>query len=189
MDRFWLLTWTTYGTWLPGDKRGFVSEVNDGQGGRVIHNIPQAPYDADWEHLAHDARNRLKCAPILLMSQQAQTVLSQLHETANYRQWQLIAAATMANHVHVVVGVPGDPPPEAILRDFKSYASRMLNRAFQRPASGTWWTESGSKRKLKNEAAVLGAVAYVRDQEYPLANWIHPGFLAELGDGIAPGKQ
>ena len=25
--RYWLLTWTTYGTWLPGDDRGFVSPV------------------------------------------------------------------------------------------------------------------------------------------------------------------
>ena len=23
----WLLTWTTYGTWLPGDERGFVGNV------------------------------------------------------------------------------------------------------------------------------------------------------------------
>ena len=23
-DRHWLLTWTTYGTWLPGDDRGSV---------------------------------------------------------------------------------------------------------------------------------------------------------------------
>src|SRR5947209_816005 len=27
MDRYWFLTWTTYGTWLPGDARGFVGRV------------------------------------------------------------------------------------------------------------------------------------------------------------------
>jgi hypothetical protein len=27
--RYWLLTWTTYGTWLPGDERGFVSPVRE----------------------------------------------------------------------------------------------------------------------------------------------------------------
>ncbi len=33
MDRYWPLTWTTYGTWLPGDARGFaVSNVRDGLG-------------------------------------------------------------------------------------------------------------------------------------------------------------
>ena len=27
--RYWLLTSTTYGTWLPGDERGFVGRVWD----------------------------------------------------------------------------------------------------------------------------------------------------------------
>jgi REP element-mobilizing transposase RayT len=188
MDRHWLLTWTTYGTWLPGDQRGFVSEVNDGAGARVIHNVPGTPYDADWDHLRHDSRNRLKCQPIRLRLKQAEVVLQQFHETASYRGWQLIAVAIMANHVHVVVGVPGDPNPERILGDFKSYASRALNQQYDRPESGTWWTESGSKRKLKDEIAILGAVAYARDQEFPLLTWIHPDFAKELGSGIASGK-
>ena len=49
MDRYWLLTWTTYGTWLPGDQRGFVSNVPNGSGPEVRHNIPGTPYDADDE--------------------------------------------------------------------------------------------------------------------------------------------
>ncbi len=28
MDRYWFLTWTTYGPWLPGDRRGFVGPVH-----------------------------------------------------------------------------------------------------------------------------------------------------------------
>jgi REP element-mobilizing transposase RayT len=189
VDRFWLLTWTTYGTWLPGDERGFVSEVNDGYGGRVIHNLPGTPYDCDWDRLRFDALNRLRGSPVYLDQEQATRVVEQFEETASYRGWLIAAAAVMANHVHVVVGVPGDPQPEHILRDLKSYASRALNRQFGRPASETWWTESGSKRKLKDEAAILGAVAYVRDQEVPLVVSIRPEFAAELGSGTAPGKS
>jgi hypothetical protein len=29
MDRYWLITWTCYGTWLPGARQGFVSHVPD----------------------------------------------------------------------------------------------------------------------------------------------------------------
>jgi hypothetical protein len=29
MDRYWLLTNTLYGTWLPGSERGFVGHVLD----------------------------------------------------------------------------------------------------------------------------------------------------------------
>jgi hypothetical protein len=32
VDRVWMITWTTYGTRLPGDARGFVSNVRDGPG-------------------------------------------------------------------------------------------------------------------------------------------------------------
>jgi hypothetical protein len=189
MDRYWLLTWTTYGTWLPGDERGFVSEVNDGQGGRVIHNIPRTPYDAGWDRLEYDSRSRLTGQPIRLTKEQADIVFAQFDETADHRGWVLIAVGVMATHVHLEVGVLGDPNPEHILRDFKSYASRSLNREFGRPASGTWWTESGSKRKLKDEAAILGAAAYIRDQEFPLLIWIRPEFEAELGSAKAPGKS
>jgi hypothetical protein len=48
MDRYWFLTWTTYGTWLPGDARGFVGRVwNEDLGPRVKHNEPGTPYDAN----------------------------------------------------------------------------------------------------------------------------------------------
>ncbi len=188
MDRYWLLTWTMYGNWLPGDPRGFVSSVRNGKGGRVTHNIPGTPYDEDWELLNVSMLQSLKQPPIRLARDQADVVLKQFHETATYRAWQLIAAAVMANHCHLVVGVVGDPEPSKVLGDFKAYASRALNRKWPKPVSGTWWTESGSKRKLKDEPAILGAVAYVRDQEFPLAIWIDPVFANELGSGIAPGK-
>jgi hypothetical protein len=77
----------------------------------------------------------------------------------------------MANHVHIVLGVPGDPDPEDLLRDFKAYGSRALNKRWPRPESDTWWTESGSKRKLPNETAVLAAIRYVIEQEHPLLVW------------------
>ena len=176
MDRFWLLTWTTYGTWLPGDPRGFVSPVVDQHGREVIHNVPGTPYDADAPHLEAWARSRLKSPPIYLSSEQASLLLQQFHETAAFRGWQLLAAAVMSNHVHLVVGVPGDPAPETLLRDFKSYGSRALNRKWSKPASGTWWTESGSKRKLKGQAAVIAAVRYVKNQRSPLAVWHADGW-------------
>jgi hypothetical protein len=75
----------------------------------------------------------------------------------------------MANHVHVVVGVPDDPSPAKLLQILKSYASRTLNENWRRPASGTWWTSSGSTRKLADDEAIASAVRYVREQSYILA--------------------
>jgi REP element-mobilizing transposase RayT len=169
MDRTWLLSSTTYGNWLPGDRRGFVSNVRDGEGPEVRHNLPGEAIDADLPDLERTARANLQCPPIRLTAEQARAVLNQFRETAAYRGWLLLAAAVMANHFHAVVGVAGDPDPSDLLRDLKSYASRALNKRWQKPASGTWWTESGSKRKVRD---VVGAVEYVRDQPFALAVYV-----------------
>jgi REP element-mobilizing transposase RayT len=174
MDRYWLLTSTAYGNWLPGDPRGFVSNVRDGPGPEVRHNIPGTPFDADMPKLCETARRNLQSPPILFNWPQAEVLLTQFQETAAHRDWQLLAVAIMANHVHWVLGVPGDPEPESLLRDLKSYGSRALNRRWSKPASDTWWTESGSKRKLPNHDAVLAAIRYVINQEFPLVIWTAP---------------
>jgi REP element-mobilizing transposase RayT len=176
MDRYWLLTSTTYGTWLPGDRRGFVSNVRDGQGPEVRHNVPGTPCDADVPGLRRGARASLQCSPIYLNQEQANALLAQFQETAGYRGWQLLALAVMANHFHIIVGVAGDPDPADLLGNFKSYGSRTLSRRWGKPTSGTWWTESGSKRKLPEEAAILAAIDYVRKQPNPLVIWIAEGF-------------
>ncbi len=174
MDRHWLLTWTTYATWLPGDERGFVSTVRDGPGARVRHNVAGTPFDADLPGLKRSAQDQMRGPPVYLIGDQAPPLLAQFQETAAHRGWLLLAVAIMSNHVHIVVGVPGDPNPADILRDFKSYGSGALNRRWRKPASGTWWTESGSRRKLSTPEAVARAIRYVRDQEHPLLVWLSP---------------
>lgn len=172
MDRYWFLTSTTYGNWLPGDPRGFVSGVDDDRGGKVVHNQPMTEYDRDIPGMHEFARGQLTGPPICLNRPQADAIFQQLYETASHRKWELRAVGIMAKHVHLVVGVLGDPSLGKVLGDFKSYASRVLNERWGKPESGTWWTEKGSKRKLRDEAAVLAAVEYVRNQANPLLIWI-----------------
>jgi hypothetical protein len=71
IDRHWLLTTTTYGTWLPGDSRGFVSNVADGPGPEVRHNIPRTPYDKNMPGLVRISRAALKSPPIFFVLKQA----------------------------------------------------------------------------------------------------------------------
>ena len=172
MDRFWFLTWTTYGSWLPGDERGFVSRVREGakpNGPRIEHDKPQTPTMQSMPGLFNSSSQSLKCPPIRLSQEQANVVADDLANSARFRGWALLAGSVMANHVHAVVGVPGDPKPESLRQIFKSYASRALNQRWGKPASETWWTESGSNRKLKDEEAVLATIWYVENQESCLA--------------------
>ena len=173
MDRFWFLTWTTYGSWLPGDHRGFVSPVwNAEQHSLETHNEPGTDVQHSVRRLQRASEQRLRGKPVYLSLQQAEAVSVQLVETATIRSWRLLAYAIMRNHVHVALGVPGDPKPEYLIRDLKAYASRALNHHWSRPESGTWWTESGSKRKIEaREESIASVVRYIEQQETPWVCW------------------
>jgi REP element-mobilizing transposase RayT len=167
--RAWLLTWTTYGSWLPGDVRGSVSRVRVGQGPRQYHNAPGSPYDDPMPELHSAAEAALKAPPVYLNSNQAKRVLVQLIETAAYRHWRLLAAAVMRNHVHLVVVAEDTAKSADLLRTFKSYASRALNSENSKPIGGRWWTTSASRRRLPDARAVAAAVRYVGEQPGALA--------------------
>jgi len=175
IDRIWLLTWTTYGTWLPGDERGFVSPNFDGPTPERRNNEPGRPYDPGRPALRRLAQSKLVGRPIRLTREQAGVIRQQFEETAHHRGWRILAGAIMANHVQLVVGVSGDPDPASLLRDFKSYASRALNGRFARPEGGTWWTEQGSKRKVTGWENLETLLRYVREQSNPFEIWEEGG--------------
>jgi len=178
MFRHWLLSSSFYGTWLPGDRRGFVGRVRDARPedppatARIEHDVPGTPYDEDIPGLERASADLMKGPPIYVEAAHAEVLLGQFHETAAYRQWHLLAVAVMANHVHLVVRTPPDADPTKVLGDFKAYGSRALTARFGKPESGTWWTYSGSKRALPDERAVAAAINYVLHKQYnPLVTW------------------
>ncbi len=175
MNRHWLITWTCYGNWLPGDARGFVGNVRDNKGNQVNHNIPGTLYDADMPLLERYVREHMSGAPVTLEKTDAETLVSQYLETARIRKWTLLAASVMFNHRHVLVSVPGDPDPQLMLEGLKSWATRALSKVRSLPTNGTFWTARGSKRKLPDELAVRTGVIYVvKKQPNPLAVWYAP---------------
>jgi REP element-mobilizing transposase RayT len=176
--RFWLLTNTTYGAWLPGDTRGSVTSVRDLRPGdpitsvRIEHDRPGEAWEKSLPGIHRSAQKLMKGPPIYLNVMQAEALLQQFQETAQYRKWVLHAVSIMANHFHIVVEVPDDPDPGKVLADFKAYGTRKLNRDFGEPLSETWWTSRGSKRKLPDLRAVESAVRYVLyKQEFALVVW------------------
>jgi len=109
MNRYWLLTWTCYGHWLPGDRRGFVGNICEADGTHVSHDMPGTPYDEDLPLLEQWVREQMTGDPITLGLKEADAMIAQYRETARIRNWSLEAASVMFNHTHIVVGVAGDP--------------------------------------------------------------------------------
>jgi REP element-mobilizing transposase RayT len=141
------ITWTTYGTWLPGDARGWVrSGEPDIQAADPQKEI--------------GARGKLLAEPVLLTTEQRSIVEQTIHDHCNHRKWKLHAVNARTNHVHVVV--TADVTPEQVMGQFKAWCSRRLNAKWHRKQ---WWTEHGSTRWLNDAESFGMAVDYVVDYQ------------------------
>jgi REP element-mobilizing transposase RayT len=173
----WFLTNTFYGNWLPGDRRGSVTRVNDlrplepPRSTRDEHDIPGTAHEPPMPWLEKSARESLVGTPIRLNLEMAEVLFAQFVETAEHRVRPLVAVAIMANHFHMLVNAPDDPNPTRLLADFKAYGSRVLTRRFGAPESEEWWTTNGSKQKLDTEVSVIAVTRYIVEQEFPLLIW------------------
>jgi REP element-mobilizing transposase RayT len=143
----YFLTWTTYGTWLPGDERGWV----DG----TTHEMHFTPSRRNEER----ARNAMTEPAVALTPKQRDVVEGTIKDHCRIRGWELRAVNVRTNHVHVVVSLPDDP--DKALREFKAWGTRRLK--IGDPERRSWWTEGGSKRWLWTEEDLEQAVIYVRD--------------------------
>ena len=91
MDRYWFLTNTCYGNWLPGNRRGFVGRVwehrpDDPEAEpRVEHDLPGTPYDENVPGLERASESLLKGPPVRLELEHARVLLAQFLETAQFR--------------------------------------------------------------------------------------------------------
>jgi REP element-mobilizing transposase RayT len=196
------LTWTTYGTWLRGDKRGYVGRTLSQEGSVTPpHNEYHSLYDADDGRTYNRDANALKSSPVHLNAQQAACAATALCEAAEHAGYELLRAAVMADHVHVLVAAHPDGKRE-MLRRLKNVAAVRLTQQFGRPAprgcpssagnpsakaegsriaaegsrgeGGRWWTRLGSLREKWDEGSAAAAMEYIVQQT---------GKLAEVVDG------
>ncbi len=143
------LTWVTYGTWLPGDPRGWVEYRHGWQ-------LPNPMLELEsMAKMTEDA-----CR---LNAEQRLAVEAQLAETCQHRGWLLHATNCRTNHVHAVVSAPGTIPKK-IRKDLKAWATRCLKEGFDRTREN-WWAERGSIRFLNHEKSMEAAVTYVLDTQ------------------------
>lgn len=167
----YLLTWTTYGTWLRGDERGFVGPVLE-DGEYVAHNRRGTPYSAGQPELVARSRRLMAGAEVVLNDESTRVVALACEEVCNAHAIDLLAGAVMRTHVHVVVR-SSNAEGTRLLQLFKGVAARRLGQASCEQSPKAWWTRHGSRRLLTNEASVEGAVRYVRAQKNVLA-WCEP---------------
>ncbi len=164
-----LVTWTTYGTWLPGDQRGFVSRVPSEESPHEIHNLPGERYDADDAQALGSAADRMEGRPVYLNRDQANVLLVDIGASCARHGIEPLAVSVMVNHVHIVC--QSELPKDQLLKLFKGSASRALSKFFPLGDSPRWFTAGGSVRYGKTKAELTSVIEYVKGQEHPLAFW------------------
>ena len=93
---------------------------------RQNHNLTGARLiEVDPQRMAFEQES-MNQQPFLLDQGSRRVVLHVLQDVCLHRGWCLLAAHVRTNHVHAVV--EAEVRPEKIMNDFKSYASRELNR-------------------------------------------------------------
>jgi hypothetical protein len=112
----YLITWTTYGTWLPGDKRGWI------ESGRTGIQEPDA-------FRKQQAVEKMNSEPVLLCPEERQLVEETIRKHCEMRNWALHALNVRTNHVHMVVTAP--VIPEKVMSQLKAWCSRRLNENLQ----------------------------------------------------------
>ncbi len=143
------LTWPTYGTWLPGDERGWVEY---GQGWQLPDPI------RILEAAAKMTEDACRLTP-----QQRQLVEEQIAETCRFRGWVLYAVNCRSNHLHVVVGAK-KTTARKIRNDLKAWCTRKL-KANDSTGREHWWAERGSIRAIFDDEGLFDVVVYVAETQ------------------------
>lgn len=158
----YFITFTTYGTWLPGSAKGMGSV----DAGHKQYGTPFVEPNPEREQQARDAMTQ----PAYTMSDPERDVVCQaLVELSAERGWTLLAAHVRSNHVHLVVQVDGDPG--RVMSDLKARASRDLNQAGFDSSDRKRWTRHGSAKHLFHEHEVEAKIRYTLDEQGPRMAW------------------
>jgi len=151
----YLITFTTYGTWLHGDDRGSVDRE---------HNLYGSPFVTSNRAIHRKESNTLKNQPLRLSDNHRKQVLRAIIEVCRFRRWHAHAVHVRSNHVHIVVS--GDEKPEKMMVDFKAYATRALRKHTDEQSTiKKYWTRHGSTRYLWTKESIASAIEYVKNEQ------------------------
>lgn len=138
----YMITWTTYGTWLQGDQRGYVKD------GR-IHPKNERLLDFNKQQQLQDA--------VHLSKFQQQTVRDAIVKEGESRGHHIYALSVKPTHVHVVI--ERNPEPISKVVAYYKRAARLALKAVGH--EGKLWTKGYDKRFCFDRATLRERVKYV----------------------------
>jgi REP element-mobilizing transposase RayT len=138
----YMVTWTTYGTWLQGDKRKYV---NDGE---IL------PADKKIEEAN---KRQQKSGTVRLTNEQKNIVKDAVLKEAQKIRQEILAISVFSNHVHVVVGSTNESIENTVSR-YKNVATCALKKT---GLTEKIWTRGFNKRFCFSSEELEEKIAYV----------------------------
>jgi len=142
----YMITWTTYGTWLQGDERGFVKE------GTIYAASPA---------LAESNQQSLKSDPIKLSPVHCQIVRNAILEKANGLHQQIHALSVSSNHEHILAEYVA-MPIGLVVRHYKGCAQAALRKV---GLASRIWTKGFDKRYCFDQQTLQNRINYVKSHD------------------------
>lgn len=158
----YFITFTTYGTWLPGSSKGKGSVDRE-------HNQFGTPFVDPDEQRERRAREAMIQPAYVMSAPEREIVCKAFVELAKERGWQLWAVHVRSNHVHLVLSAEGDP--DRMMSDLKGRASKNLTLAGFDNAERKRWTRHGSTKHLFHDEHVEAKIRYTLDEQGERMAW------------------
>ncbi len=149
------ITFTTYGSWLHGDKRGSVDKE---------HNRYSSAFVNPNSGLHRKEQIALKNPPFVLKQSQREMVLKAILRVCEFRRWFAHAVHVRSSHIHIVVS--GEEKPEKMMVNFKAYATRAIRKCNNEQTTiRKYWTHHGSTKYIWTKESLVSTIKYVRDEQ------------------------
>ena len=142
----YMVTWTTYGSWLQGDERGYVKH------GKIMSGDPK---------ILEASRRLQKSAPVKLDSEQRAIAHQAILDEAKRIGHTIEALVVCSNHVHLAAR-PCREPIEEIVSRYKNIAMFALRKHGQ---VGRIWTRGFDKRFCFTPDSLNQRIEYVKKHQ------------------------
>jgi len=139
----YFVTWTTYGAWLQGDKRGYVKKGKVLGENKSLYNINKMMETSESVRLRKKERKIISQAISKRAKELGQAVLS---------------IAVCSNHVHILLGYNGKPIEDCI-RQYKTASYYTLK---ENGFNGKLWTRGYDVRFCFDEKHLNAVIEYVK---------------------------
>ena len=142
----YMITWTTYGTWLQGDQRGYLSN------GKILPSNTA---------LANSNANRLTCDPVRLSKDKRQIAHDAIITKAKKLNHNILAISISSTHIHLVLQYSHNPLGR-IVAHYKNAVRIALHAT---GLKGKIWSSGYHKRYCFNNESLNQRIAYVRSHK------------------------